>query len=114
MKSDFNEAVVELVNQTETVDPDPAPTPFTFNTAPDKVGLPLESPAYVRKNCKHCLGRGFRTRLIGDGYMDTLDENGYAVRVPRKARQHFACICVHREYTRRRLALAAEKEVDSL
>jgi hypothetical protein len=83
---------------TEAEDRDPAP--FKFSEALDKVGLRLESPAYIKKSCNDCFGRGFQTWLIGDGYRT--GDHGW--RVKRKNRDARACRCVVKGYVKTRFA----------
>ena len=74
-------------------------TEFTFNTAPDKIGLPMEHPKYVKKTCKTCYGRGWQAQVIGDGYRDV-----GGIKVSNETRTFYACACVHSGYTKTRLA----------
>lgn len=98
MDSQINSAVKDLIEH-EAAQPKPpkdeAPGAFKFNTAKDKVGIPLESVDYVKASCKLCHGRGYLSFLVGDGYLDG---------APRKARDLRACTCVHRGYSKTRLA----------
>jgi len=96
----INAAVEALIADSEkrkAAEPakDAPPGEFKFNEALDKVGLPLESARYINKKCSTCYGRGYVTRLVGDGY-----KGG----VQLQARSQETCACVHRGYTKARLA----------
>lgn len=59
---------------------------FKFMDARDKVGLPMEHAAYVKRNCTDCNGAGYIRLLIGDAREVT----------PR------TCFCVNKGYVRTR------------
>lgn len=95
-----NSAVQHLLDNPDTTDK--PPKEFKFNTALDEVGLPLESLDYAKNNCKSCYGRGYLSYLVGNGYKD-----GQQL----QARNEMACHCVHKGYSKVRLAKQAELEV---
>jgi hypothetical protein len=106
-----NSGVAELRKMAASFRPvaeiDPEPSPFVFNTAPDKIGLPMESLRYVKKSCKRCDGRGYQTILVGDGYKMVDDK-----RVARRARKTLLCFCVHQGYTKTRLGV--ERSIEQM
>lgn len=114
MDSRINSAVADLLNApantgTASLPPaekDEAPEAYKFNVAPDQIGLPLEHKDYVKRTCKRCLGRGYQTLLVGDGYR----EDASGGRVKRVARRLETCDCVHKGYSKTRLAF--QKRVD--
>ena len=111
---DVNAGVRQLLgNLDEAPKPEPVkdgpPVEFKFNTAKDKVGLPLEHPSYVKPRCKLCGGKGYRIFLIGDGY-GTSPKDGS--RHQLKSRNLLACACVHRNYSKTRLEF--EKKVEDI
>lgn len=95
------EALIADADKRKAKEPvkDAPPGEFRFNEALDNVGLPLEGERYINKNCGTCYGKGYVTRLVGNGYKDG---------VQLQARQQEACICVHRGYTRQRLQTQRE------
>lgn len=77
-------------------------TTYKFMGAKDQEGLPMEHPAYIKKNCKMCYGRGHQSFLVGDGYHEKTRE-------PNPERVLKACVCVNRGYVRARLEVQRRK-----
>jgi hypothetical protein len=78
------------------------PSSFSFSTAKDTVGLPVESAKYVKSSCRLCYGRGFQTLLVGNGYNQDGTSN--------KTRAFRVCQCVVKGYTNARIKF--DKEVE--
>lgn len=72
---------------------------FKFADARDQVGLPVEHVAYAKRSCNNCYGRGYVTKIIGNGYA-----GGLAI----KPREHDLCGCLHRGYNKVRRAFDEE------
>lgn len=83
---------------------DKDPVPFAFSSTKDNLGLPMEHLDYVKKDCKHCYGRGHHTVLVGDGYT--------ALGQKRKNRNYNLCQCTHNGYTKIRKAFDRRIEED--
>lgn len=66
-------------------------TPFTFSTAQDKVGLPMEHKTYVKRGCNDCYGRGYVIQTGG-------------------GRRYQTCGCLNRGYVKTRRAVEAEAD----
>jgi len=66
------------------------PEVFTFNTAKDNIGIPMEHREFVKFKCKLCGEKGYQR---------------FYVKGKKELR---ACACVHAEYTRIRLKVEKE------
>ena len=74
------------------------PEPFKFSDAKDIRGLPMEHAVYAKSSCKNCYGRGYVTKIIG---------NGYAGGRKIAARDYDLCGCLHKGYSNVRRAFEA-------
>lgn len=77
--------------------------PFVFSEKKDDKGVRLQDPAYVKRGCTKCNGRGFNNYLV-------VTEPGRGVVAEKK---RFACRCVRKGYVKARAALAAREKAEA-
>lgn len=69
---------------------------YVVDPSMDDIGLPAESPFYVKKNCKKCYGRGYQIFVA---------PKGFKVEEVEVSRQYIGCACQNKTYNAMRFAI---------